>query len=96
MESQVPISGVRVSSSHSFKVGLRHQRSERGVIALESCGSSNLGSFKILLWVFGDKKPFGCGLRREAKSILYGGRWWLPPSPGHGESCESELACGSS
>jgi hypothetical protein len=19
--------------------------------------------------------------------ILYGGRWWLPPSPGRGESC---------
>jgi hypothetical protein len=19
------------------------------------------------------------------QSILYGGRWWLPPSPGHGE-----------
>jgi len=23
---------------------------------------------------------------RELQSILYGGRWWLPPSPGHGES----------
>jgi len=22
--------------------------------------------------------------------ILYGGRWWLPPSPGRGESCGSK------
>ncbi len=29
-------------------------------------------------------------------NILYGGRWWLPPSPGHDESCEFELARGSS
>ncbi len=25
-----------------------------------------------------------------------GGRWWLPPSPGHDESCEFEFAHGSS
>jgi hypothetical protein len=36
--------------------------------------------------------PFGCGPRGELWSILYGGRWWLPPSPGCGESCESKLA----
>jgi hypothetical protein len=24
------------------------------------------------------------------------GRWWLPPSSGYGESCESMFACGSS
>jgi hypothetical protein len=23
--------------------------------------------------------------------ILYGGRWWLPPNPGRGESSESVL-----
>jgi hypothetical protein len=23
--------------------------------------------------------------------MLEGGRWWLPPSPGHGESCVSVL-----
>jgi hypothetical protein len=28
--------------------------------------------------------------------ILQGGRWWLPPSPGHGESCESVFARSSS
>jgi len=33
-----------------------------------------------------EKEPFGCGLRGEMQRILYGGRWWLPPSPGRGES----------
>jgi hypothetical protein len=47
-------------------------------------------------WESRDKKPFGCGPRGEAHSILQGGRWWLPPSPGRGESCESEFARGSS
>jgi hypothetical protein len=41
-----------------------------------------------------DKKPFGCGPCGELQNILYGGRWWLPPSSGRGESCESIVACG--
>jgi hypothetical protein len=52
-------------------------------------------------WNFGtptleplDKKPFGCGPYGELQSILCGGRWWLPLSPGRGESCESRVACG--
>jgi hypothetical protein len=43
-----------------------------------------------------DKKPFGCSFCEEVKSILYGGRWWFPPSPGRGESYESEVARGLS
>jgi len=35
----------------------------------------------------GREKSFGCGPRGEVQSIIYGGRWWLPPSPGRGESC---------
>ncbi len=34
--------------------------------------------------------PFGCSLHGELQRILYGGRWWLPPSPGRGESCVSK------
>ncbi len=31
----------------------------------------------------------------ERHKIYYkGGRWWLPPSPGRGEFCESEFAHG--
>jgi hypothetical protein len=37
------------------------------------------------------KKSFGCSLRGVTQSILYGGRWWLPPSSGCGESNESVL-----
>jgi len=29
-------------------------------------------------------------------NILYGGRWWLPPSPGCGELSESKVARGLS
>jgi hypothetical protein len=43
-------------------------------------------------WESRDKKSFGCGPRGVAQSILYGGRWWLPPSPGRGESSESRVA----
>jgi hypothetical protein len=34
--------------------------------------------------------PFGCSLHCELQRILYGGRWWLPPSLGRGESCVSK------
>ncbi len=41
-------------------------------------------------WESREKKPFGCSLRGELQSILYGGRWWLPPSLGRGESTVSK------
>jgi hypothetical protein len=43
-----------------------------------------------------DKKPFGCDPCGVMQSILYGGRWWLPPSPSRGESNESKVARGLS
>ncbi len=48
-------------------------------------------------WESRDKKPFRCGPCGELQSILQGGKWWLPPSLGHGVSYESELpvACPS-
>jgi len=39
----------------------------------------------------GRKKSFGCGPRGEVQSILWGGRWWLPPNSSRGESCVSVL-----
>jgi len=54
--------------------------------------SPNWDSFRIPPWEFGDKKPFGCGCRKVTQKILYGGRWWLPPSLGRDESCESKVA----
>jgi hypothetical protein len=44
----------------------------------------------------GKKEPFGCKCGGELQKILYGGRWWLPPSSGRGESSESKVACGLS
>ncbi len=72
------------------------RRSEHEVIAPQSYKSSNLGNFETPLWESWDKKPFGCGPRGEVQSILYEGRWWLPPSPGCGESCNPEVAHGLS
>jgi hypothetical protein len=36
--------------------------------------------------------PFECSLRDQPYRILYRGRWWLPLSPGHGESCVSKCS----
>jgi len=35
-------------------------------------------------WESREKEPFGCSPRNVAQRILYGGRWWLPSSPGRG------------
>jgi hypothetical protein len=53
-------------------------------------------SFGTPPWESREKVSFGCGSRRVTQRILYGGRWWLPLSPGRGESNESEVARGLS
>ncbi len=58
--------------------------------------SPNCGNFGIPIWESRDEKPFGCGPRGELQNIIYGGRWWLPLSPGRGESCESRVTRGLS
>jgi hypothetical protein len=52
--------------------------------------------FGILPWESREKVPFGCRCDKVMQRILYGGRWWLPPSLGRGEFCESKVARGSS
>jgi hypothetical protein len=47
-------------------------------------------NFRTPTWESREKEPFGCSRRGVLQRILYGGRWWLPPSPGHGESCVSK------
>jgi hypothetical protein len=66
------------------------RRSEREAMTVQSPRSPNQGSFETPLWESRDKKPFGCSLRGVTQSILYGGRWWLPPSSGRDESSESK------
>jgi hypothetical protein len=65
-------------------------RLRREVMTVQSPGSPNQDSFGTPLWESRDKKPFGCSVRGVTQNILYGGRWWLPPSPGRGESSESK------
>jgi hypothetical protein len=62
----------------------------------QSLGSLNRDNFGTPLWESREKVPFRCKCGREAQRILYGGRWWLPPSSSRGESSESKVARGLS
>jgi hypothetical protein len=46
------------------------------------------------LWESREKVPSECKCSGETQRILYGGRWWLPPTSGHGESNESKVTRG--
>jgi len=59
-------------------------------------GSPNQDNFGTPLWESWEKVPFGCKCGCEMQTILYGGRWWLPPSSGYGESSESKVPRGLS
>jgi len=63
-----------------------NQRSEPGIVSVQSPGSLTRDSFGTPTWESRENMPFGCSSRGELHRILYGGRWWLPPSPGRGES----------
>jgi hypothetical protein len=63
-------------------------------MSAQSLGSPNWDSFGTPLWESREKEPFGCKYGGELQRILYGGRWWLSPSLGHGESSESKVARG--
>jgi hypothetical protein len=65
-------------------------------MSVQSPGSPNRDNFGTPLWESRKKEPFGCKCNEELQRILYGGKWWLPPSPGRGESSESKLARGLS
>jgi len=62
----------------------------------QSPGSPTWDSFETPPWESWEKVSFECGSRGVTQRILYGGRWWLPPSPGRGESSESKVARGLS
>jgi len=51
---------------------------------------SRQDNFGTPYWESREFVPFGCSLRDQPQRILYGGRWWLPPSPGRGESYVSK------
>jgi len=58
----------------------------------QSPGTPTRDSFGTPPWESREKEPFECSLHRELQKILYGGRWWLPPSPSCGESNESKCS----
>jgi hypothetical protein len=66
-------------------------RFEQEVMDAQSLGSPNRDSFGTPPWKSREKVPFGCSFSGELQRILYGGRWWLPPSPGCGESSVLKL-----
>jgi hypothetical protein len=68
------------------------RRSGRGVMMAQSPGNPNRDNFGTPLWESRDKEPLGRGRDWATQRILYGGRWWLPPSPGRGESSESKVS----
>ena len=71
-----------------------NRRSEPGDMSVQSLRSSTRDKFGTPPWESREKVPFECSLHGELQRILYGGRWWLPLSPGRGESCESKVAHG--
>jgi hypothetical protein len=90
---QVECDTLLESSQRKLQVCFKphpNQRSEQRVMNSQSFDSPNRDNWP---W---DKKPFGCGCRGVTQRILYGGRWWLPPSLGRDESCESRVTHGLS
>jgi len=61
-------------------------------MSVQSPGSSTRDSFRTPPWESQENVPFGCSSRGELQRILYGGRWWLPPNPGRGESSVSKCS----
>jgi hypothetical protein len=64
----------------------------RGAMSVQSPETPTRDSFETPTWESREKEPFGCSLRGEMQGILRGGRWWLPPNPGRGESCVSKCS----
>jgi len=95
MECDTPLE----SSQRELQIYFRphsNPRSKQRVMNSQNLESPNRISFGTPPWESRDKKSFRCGCRRVTQRILYGGRCWLPPSLGRGESCESRVARGLS
>jgi hypothetical protein len=73
-----------------------NRRLEPRDMSSQSLGSPTRDSFGTPPWESQEKVSFGCGSCEATQRILYGGRWWLPPSSGRDESSESKVARGLS
>jgi len=65
-------------------------------MSAQSLVSPNRDSFRTPLWESREKMSFRCKCDGEMQRILYGGRWWLPPSSSRGELSESKVTRGLS
>jgi hypothetical protein len=81
-----------LNESYNFSLNLIPIRGMSKELWTHKVLSPNWDSFGTPSWESRDKKPFRCGCRGVTQRILYGGRWWLPPSLGCGESCEFRVA----
>jgi hypothetical protein len=94
---QVECNTTLESSQGALQVWFRprpDRRLRREIMVAQSPGSPNRDSFGTPLWESREKVTFRCSLRGQTQIILYGGRWWLPPSSGRDESSESKVARG--
>jgi len=85
--------GALESSQGELQLWFRlhsNRRSEPGVVNVQSPGSPTQDSFGTPPWESRENVPFGCSFHGELQRILYGGRWWLPPNLGRGESSVSK------
>jgi len=80
---QMELSCVGSKQNRTPTLGLRKLDPERGGKHSNREFRDNFGT---PTWESGEKEPFGCSLVGASQRILYGGRWWLPPSPGRGVS----------
>ncbi len=67
-----------------------NRRSKPKDMSSQSFKTLTRDSFRTPPWESQEKEPFGCNLHPKLQRIIYGGRWWLLPSPGRGESNESK------
>jgi hypothetical protein len=73
-----------------------NRRFTHKIMGLQSCKSPNFENFGIQLGSPKTKWHLGDGLVARHREQYKGGRWWLLPSLGRGESCEFVFARGLS
>jgi len=62
----------------------------------QSPGSLNRDNFGTPFWESREKCHSDASAAERRREYYMGGRWWLPPNPGRGESSESKVARGLS
>jgi hypothetical protein len=60
-------------------------------MGLQSCGGPSCENFRLPLGNPGTKSHLDVAPVERRKVYYKGGKWWLPPSSGRGESCVSKL-----